>query len=121
MLPLKPRPAILLALLLAACGEPFLPDAPDENETLDGPIEGCRDWSSSGLARHAACVANTEMAVAWFRKTDDGMKEQIQATFRRVKKKPRAPPISPCWNTLSSPTSFVPMRPSLPMNWPRRC
>jgi len=47
---------------------------------LHDPIEGGREWSSSGLARSpdAACVANTEMAVAWFRKTDDGWRVRLR-------------------------------------------
>ncbi len=53
MLPLKPRfaSAVFLALLIGACGEPFLPDAPDETASLDGPIKGLTGTQFASHAR----------------------------------------------------------------------
>jgi hypothetical protein len=41
---------------------------------LGTAIKGGRFWSTSGIARYpeAACVANAELAVAWFQQTDSG-------------------------------------------------
>lgn len=43
---------------------------------LGFPSMGGRDWSASGIARKpdAACIANSELAVAWFRKSGSGYK-----------------------------------------------
>jgi hypothetical protein len=47
---------------------------------LDAPISGGRDWPNSSNARtpDGACVRNHELAVAWFRKTDDGWKVRLR-------------------------------------------
>lgn len=41
---------------------------------LDAPIMGQREWTTTGIARRpdAACVANSELAVAWFQKSGSG-------------------------------------------------
>jgi hypothetical protein len=44
------------------------------------PIIGQRDWTSSGIARKpdAACIANSELAVAWFQKSGSDHKVRLR-------------------------------------------
>lgn len=44
------------------------------------PIMGQRDWTSSGVARKpdAACVANSELAVAWFQKSGSDHRVKVR-------------------------------------------
>jgi hypothetical protein len=47
---------------------------------LDAPIMGQREWTTTGVARRpdAACIANTELAVAWFQKSGSGYKVKLR-------------------------------------------
>lgn len=47
---------------------------------LAAPIVGQRDWTTTGIARKpdAACIANTELAVAWFQKSGSGYSVKLR-------------------------------------------